>query len=77
MQRNMPLRSHAPCDRQGAFLQLIVEFAAIICTGLKSVFWSVRAAEIRIMQWKVTPVQWKGSFVQWKASRSAVESWSS
>src|SRR6266571_8198003 len=60
-----------------AFLQFIVEFAAIICTGLKSVFRSVRAAEIRVMQWKVTSVQRKGSSVQRKASPSAVESWSS
>jgi transposase len=38
----------------------IVELVAIICTDLKSVFWTASAVETHIMRWKVTPVHWKG-----------------
>jgi hypothetical protein len=42
-----------------ALPQYIVEFVAIICTGLKSVFSADSAVETRIMRWKVSPVHWK------------------
>ena len=82
MQVNRAMQSHfltTAKARRGekASLQLIVVFVAIICTGLKSVFWADSAAEIRIVQWKVTSVRRKGPNVHWKGSRSAAESWSS
>ena len=62
---------------RSALPRYIVELVAIICTGLKSVFWADSAAETRIVRWKVSPVHWKGTKAQWKVTRSAAESWSS
>jgi hypothetical protein len=59
---------------RSALLRYIVELVEIICTGLKSVIWTDRAAESRFVQWKALSVHWKGSNVQRKAAPGAAES---
>jgi hypothetical protein len=72
MQRNFLMVANAH-PGGSASLRFTVEFAAIICTGLKSVFWAVRAPETNNMQWKPSPVQWKSCIVQRKVTPGAVE----
>src|SRR5690349_20772868 len=58
-------------------LLTIAEFASIICTVSKEVFWASSAAERRKVQWRGLPMQRKGPPVQWKATPSAAESYTS
>ena len=51
---------------RSALPRYIVELVAIICTGLKSVFWTDSATETRFVQWKASSLHWKGSNVQRK-----------